>query len=129
MTETARKRIRQGAGFCLRLAMLVLLTAPAAAETPGAFVGGIDDLPLMDGLAEDPGAGLVFDKPEGRIVEAWASGAVEREAVEAFYAETLPALGWAPAGALAFTREDEFLLIAITEEGGTLTVRFSLSPR
>ena len=124
------KRFSRGSGdVFVRLLILVLLTAPAAAQLAGAFVSGTEDLPLMAGLVESPEAGLVFDKPEGRIVEAWASGAVERGAVEAFYAETLPALGWIPAGALEFTREDEALRITITEEGGAVTVRFSLSPK
>ena len=41
---------------------------------------------------------MVFDTPAGRIVEAVASGAVTRDEVLAFYAETLPQLGWDEGG-------------------------------
>lgn len=129
MTGKLLRRARGSGAFLSWLVILALLTAPAAAQAVGAFVTGAGDLPLMAGLVENPEAGLVFDKPEGRIVEAWAWGAVERSAVEAFYAETLPALGWTRGSALEFTREDEALRITITEEDGAVTVRFSLSPK
>ena len=60
------------------------------------FVAGIDDLPLAPGLEEAPGA-VVFDKPDGRIVEADAGGRVPAAAVRAFYRAVLPAFGWTAA--------------------------------
>ena len=60
-----------------------LLGAPVVAQEGNAFVAGIEDLPLMGGLIEDVDAGLVFDKPEGRIVEAYATGEVSAAAVRA----------------------------------------------
>ena len=73
-------------GFSLVLGWL----ATAAAAQSGGYFRQIDDLPLMQGLSEVAGAGLAFDKPEGRIVEAYAEGAVSVSAVEAFYAKSLP---------------------------------------
>ena len=92
------------------------------------FVGGIEDLPLMAGLVEDAAAGLVFDKPEGRIVEAVATGPLERAAVDAFYAATLAELGWRPSGDGAYKREGEALRITVSGEDGAVTVHFSLTP-
>jgi len=102
--------------------------APAAGETE--FVGDIEDLPLMPGLTEITGAGMVFDTPAGRIVQALASGNVSRAQVLAFYAATLPQLGWQPAGKATYRREAEVLVLEFPPPGdaGGLTVRFALSP-
>ncbi len=115
----------------LASAVLLAAAAPAADDN---FVTGIEDLPLMEGLAEDAGAGMVFDTPEGRIVEAVAGGEVSRDAVLRFYADTLPQLGWRQTGPAAFRREGEALTLEFPGSGeasagsaGT-TVRFALTP-
>ena len=100
----------------------------AAAEAAPAYVAGIDDLPLMPGLAEVPDAGVVFDKPSGRIVEAYAEGAVARAAVAAFYAATLPQLGWRARQSNVFLREGERLSLIFLGGDGDLIVRFTLEP-
>ena len=105
-----------------------LLGAPVVAQEGNAFVAGIEDLPLMGDLIEDVDAGLVFDKPEGRIVEAYATGEVSAAAVRAFYAATLVQLGWKPDGVTLYQRDDESLQITISGADGALTVQFSLSP-
>jgi hypothetical protein len=105
-----------------------LLWSPLAAQEGAAFVAGIEDLPLMDGLIEDVDAGLVFDKPEGRIVEAYATGVVTASAVRAFYAATLAQLGWQASDDGTYQRDDESLQIIISGVDGALTVQFSLSP-
>ena len=122
---------------CVPMPVLVLLAgllmaAPASAEETG-FIAEIDDLPLMPGLAEVEGAGVVFDKPSGRIVEAYARGAVSRESVASFYRDTLPQLGWSETAGLTFAREGESLAIEFlpdesSSDGGPLTLRFTLKP-
>lgn len=105
---------------------------------PGGFVSEIDDLPLPQGFTEIADRGFVFDKPAGRIVEAYASGLLSPEKVVDFYLGTLPQLGWQRRGAATagdgggksfeFQREDEVLSIAITESDKRVFLRFSLSP-
>ncbi len=103
--------------------------APApAVEAKGSFLAGLDDLPLIPGLREIEDAGVVFDKPEGRIVEAFAWGQLSVEKVRSFYAATLPQLGWRAEGAGRYRREGEVLSIGFRAAGKGLTVRFSLSP-
>ncbi len=103
--------------------------APAAlAEEAAAFMAGVADLPLMPGLAEVPDAGVVFDKPAGRIVEAYAQGAVSRAAVTAFYISTLPNLGWRAKAEALFQREGELLRLGFMGDDGALVVRFTLQP-
>lgn len=108
------------------LVPLILLTAlPAFADE---FVDGTEDVPLMPGLASMPNADVVFDKPEGRIVEAKAIGTTTRAKVEAFYAASLPPLGWKAAGTDRWLRDAEQLRLDFAEASGKLTVGFTLSP-
>lgn len=111
----------------LFLAVAILAAPPAAAD--GGFVGGVEDLPLMPGLAEVNGAATVFDAPQGRIVETFASGAVAPEAVREFYAQTLPQLGWIAQSATEFRREGERLMLEIIAGTDATTVRFTLAPQ
>jgi hypothetical protein len=123
------------------LAILLLAAAPSGVRAPGippaqaaenAFVDGIDDLPLMPGLIAVGDQSLVFDKPDGRIVQAVATGRVRAAAVRSFYADTAPQLGWKPAGEGRYTRDGESLRIELTDPGapgGALTVRFIVNPQ
>jgi hypothetical protein len=105
---------------------LVAATVPASAQQ---FVAGTEDVPLMAGLKTVEAKSLVFDKPEGRIVEAEARGTVARAKVRDFYDATLPQLGWRAAGRDAWRREGEMLRLSFGGRDGNLTVGFTLSPR
>lgn len=106
---------------------LVLAAAPAGAES--VYLADIDDLPLAEGLVEDPAARVVFDKPAGRIVEAVARGPVTADAVRSFYAQTLPALGWQAGEGGIWVRGAEELKIEIGADGPPAVVRYSITPR
>lgn len=84
----------------------------------------------MPELSEIPGAGVIFDKPGGRIVEAYAIGRVGRDRVIAFYRRTLPQLGWRADGAERFRREGESLSLEFlgVDQSGDLLLRFSVKP-
>jgi hypothetical protein len=119
----------------LAIALLVLGAAflgvpgePVAAEKAG-FLAGTEDIPLMPGLANDLATLVVFDKPQGRIVEVEAKGKVTRAGVETFYATALPELGWAADGPQSWQREGEGLRYDFKGRDGNLRVGFSLSPR
>ncbi len=120
--------IARAAAGVLALALVLAAGAPAREGAVG-FLGGVEDLPLMAGLTEVPEARMVFDKPAGRIVEAFAVGELEADSVRAFYAAALPQLGWARLGRLRFAREGEILEIGIDTHGTAVTVRFSILPR
>jgi hypothetical protein len=109
------------------LCLVLVLAGPARAQ--GAFVAGIEDLPLMPGLVAQ-GEASVFEAPQGRVVEASAQGPAARAAVLEFYARTLAQLGWRADGEGRFAREGERLSIefpAGAPAGATL-VRFFLRP-
>ena len=107
------------------------MAMPLRAQDSG-FIEQVTDLPLMPGLSEVKDAGVIFDKPDGRIVEAYAEGDVERDAVIGFYRDTLPQLGWtrasATGAAATFRREGENLALDFLDGGGALVVRFTLTP-
>jgi hypothetical protein len=113
------------AGF-LTASFLVAAAGTAAAAT---YVPGTEDIPLMRGLDTATDASLVFDKPQGRIVEATAQGHVTRSQVEAFYAASLPQLGWQPAGDRRFARDGERLSLDFGGKDGNLLVDFTLAPQ
>lgn len=111
--------------FALVLVLFLAATAVRAEE----FVAGTEDVPLMPGLRFITGSELVFDKPEGRIVEAKAQGALTRAKVQAFYAASLPQLGWKKIGADQWQREAERLKLDFRGPDGRLTVGFTISPQ
>jgi hypothetical protein len=126
-------------GPCVAVLLAALLSPVwiSAAGAADRFVAGIDDLPLMTGLAPMAGQNVVFDAPSGRVVEAWAQGAVTREAVLSFYGSTLPQLGWTVAAPDLFHRDGETLRVEFPSgaapggaaaASGTLLIRFYLSP-
>lgn len=102
----------------------------AAAAEPARFVSVIEDLPLMPGLSEAADSAMSFDSASGRIAEATAGGAVDAAAVQAFYGDTLPQLGWRPLGPGEYGRGDEQLrLIVETLADGAVEVHFELRPK
>jgi hypothetical protein len=117
-----------------RAAILVLVAALAgpAAAAEQAYLREVEDMPLPAGLVEDSAAGVSFDKPEGRIVEAVATGRGTGPQVVAFYRQALPELGWRAVGspqALSWRREGESLWLEVAESGPIVTVRFHIAPR
>lgn len=106
----------------------LLFAATTVAGAGASFVSVAEDIPLMPGLTEKPGA-VVFDKPGGRIVEVDASGPVLRRRVEEFYDAALPQLGWARDREGAFARESERLSLDFTGRDGQLIVHIAIAPR
>ena len=101
---------------------------PLAAQASARYIAGVDDLPLMPGLEEMKESGLIFDKPSGRIVEAYAAGRVTPGEVLSFYERTLPELGWRSDRRGGYLREGERLQLTFTEASDSVTVQFRLYP-
>jgi len=104
--------------------LFCLWIVPCFAQT--FFIVGSEDVPLMEGLTTLSEMDMTFDAPEGRIVQSVAySESLSPEQVKAFYAETLPQLGWTRQGK-EFVREKEGLSIESYRLKGKTTVRFEL---
>jgi len=106
------------------MAVMVWMATATAQE----FLEGLEDVPLMPGLSTVEDAGMVFDTPGGRIVESYATGALDRGQVIGFYAETLPALGWSAVSEVRYVREGEVLVLDLFGPDRDLLVRFTLAP-
>lgn len=126
--------------FLPLLAFVILAAAPlmpahAADDGSVVFMQTMEDVPLMPGLRELADEAVVFDQPEGRIVEvtAIADGMVNgagTATIAGFYAQTLPQLGWKADGANVWVREKERLSLQFgSATGGPQLVRFMVQPR
>lgn len=121
----------------LRLAAVLIILNPVTgwAEEPR-FFSALNDIPLMPGLYELTEDAVVFDKPEGRIVESAAvSETQETGKIRNFYAETLPQLGWQPVPPAknaktvdTYRKQGETLTVRTETRHELKIVRFSLSP-
>ena len=119
-----------GKRFRIALTIFGWLALTAAGE---AYFDEIPDLPVMPVLTADPGAGVMFDTPAGRIISVFAKGTVAPTSVLDYYGGALPQLGWKADGEARFRRETERLRIEFIDDAdgdnaGALTVRFVLSP-
>lgn len=121
-------RFKNSMAQLLLAAALFLGLFGGGAALAQTFLPGFEDVPLMEGLAAEQDAGLVFDSPAGRIVEAYAVGEVAWQDVITFYTATLQSLGWRTLGQGRFAREGEELHIDRFGRDGDLTVRFTLAP-
>jgi len=108
---------------------LFVLLAGLQARAADSFVYGFEDLPLMEALSQVAGSSVLFDTPQGRIVQATAVGPIDKDSVLTFYRTTLPQLGWIMAGDAEFQREGEILKLEFSERDSLLEVRFLIEPR
>lgn len=114
----------------LFFAVCILRVSDAGAAAQDVrFFSFIQDVPVMPGLRELPEQAVMFDNPEGRIVESVAS--IESAALDnliPFYNDTLPQLGWAGLGGLSFRRDSEILKMTVESMDGKNFLRVTVSP-
>lgn len=112
--------------FTLLLGVFILTSNTLATS----FIEGLEDVPVMKGLSPMPKDNISFGNEESRFVETYLTGSkVGFKAVEKFYVETLPQLGWAYQGkrenTLIFYRETETIEI-VPEQKKPLIVRITV---
>ena len=102
----------------------------AAATAAPRFLEAISDVPLMPEMQEIGGESVVFDNPEGRVVQAAAySTAANIPEIKAFYGSSLPQLGWEKVADTSFVRQSEKLSLSVNDAGDYRVVHFMLEPR
>ena len=116
--------------------LLLIMISPrgAHAESAQTYLRYLPDVPLMPAMVELEEQALIFDKAEGRVIESAAvAGDLSEKAVNEFYGQTLPGLGWTTTGSDRFLRNGEQLIVKCEKlnDGGPdgVVVRFSLSPK
>lgn len=82
-----------------------------------AFVEGLEDFPVPEGLDQIENANLNFGNEDIRLVEAYmTSNSLNFQQIVNFYEETLPQLGWKlnkkSASNIIFDRENETVTIS-----------------
>jgi len=97
------------------------------------FVEGLEDVPLMKGMTQIQKDTISFGNEESRFVEAYlTSSRVGFKAVESFYVNTLPQLGWTYQGkrgnTLIFYRDSEMIEI-VKETALPLEVRITVKSK
>ena len=100
--------------FSLLLSIVIVAPASATAQQAARFLSVMEEMPLMPGLVEVVDAAVTFDGASGRIIEAFVAGSVQVDAVRAFYAATLPQLGWARQANGEYRRDAEILRLNVS---------------
>ena len=106
-------------------------TAPSAMPASSTlFFETLQDVPVMPGLTELEDYTLVFDKPEGRIIEMVASidGASVSD-VRKYYRLSLPQLGWVMDSQDNYMRGAEHLSLNFEREQNDSFLRMTIQPR
>lgn len=101
--------------LCSLFFLMMIVGSEALAKAP-AFIDGLEDIPLMKGLVQKTDETVSFGNEESRFVEvSLSSSKVGFRAVEKFYKESLPQLGWTYQGSadntVIFYRDSESLNI------------------
>lgn len=123
----------------LFLSFVLFLFAGSGASAE-AFLRDAPDVPVIDGFVETGEQGSIFQKPDGRYVEAWLRGRKPADDALRLYRRTLPRYGWTIESeirfrgnvgpALSFARKTERLDITVTAAASMNTVlRIRIVPR
>ncbi len=93
------------------------------------FFSLIEDLPLMPQLAEQTELSMTFETSAGRVSNVQANGLTNPDAVNAYYKESLPQLGWKLQLDGSYLRENELLFMRIERSPNNMVkVVFYLKP-
>ncbi len=93
------------------------------------FFTALQDVPLMPGLRELPELTVIFDKPEGRIIESVAAmDSLVPAAVQGYYETSLPQFGWSRIAEGSFARQNEFLRLTFDHIDGQAFLRIMVTP-
>jgi hypothetical protein len=118
--------------FILLFVFIILIPDARAApdNKPALFFTALADVPAMHGLIELEDYTLVYDKPEGRIIEMVAR--LENNTIESvthYYQATLPEFGWQALHNNNYVRGAEHLIISYESRDGRDYVRFTVQPQ
>lgn len=108
--------------------ILGLWSAALAPAQDQAFVPGLDGVPVMEGVTIDSDTALIFDHPQGRIVEVQGFTQRAHAEVLAYYGALLPALGWQEVREGHYRRDAEQLRVMMRDLADGRLLRFRVTP-
>ena len=91
------------------------------------FIPGTEDIPLMENLAMDENETISFDTPAGQIMQVQAKTNLSPKAVQTFYENTLPAIGWQKNGPNSYHRGQDKMTLSTKTTGTTTIVKFQMT--
>ena len=102
-------------------------------QAKAAFVEGLEDIPLAEGLSLTENGSLSFGNEEIRLIERLLTSQTKNfQDVKKFYIETLPQMGWQEKenleNKISFEREGEVLEFNM-ESGKPLIVRLTVKSK
>ncbi len=107
--------------------------APAWAdknEQHTVFFASMEDIPLKSGLTELIDQTMIYDKPEGRIIESIAHiDFGSDQDIMLYYKQSLPQLGWSPKKDGSYIRNNEHLKMKFENFDGERFFRLMIEPR
>ncbi|MGH1456203.1 MAG: hypothetical protein ACRBDI_05435 [Alphaproteobacteria bacterium] len=93
------------------------------------FFSTLQDIPLMKGLTEIEEHATSFDKPGGRIIQAYAIiKNYNEEDVMTYYNATLPQFGWGKSKQGHYYRNGEILKLSFEKNNNTHILKIMISP-
>lgn len=128
----AQGKFRKVGTILLLVTGLFLLSSACVfgAEASPRFLSAMADIPLVPGFEEMEADSVLFDKPDGRIVEAYALGPSKgADIVLAYYKSVLPRFGWREERTGVFIRSAERITIETAQKEGKIVIRYRISPR
>lgn len=117
----------------LFLSVLTVFLCILSVSAKGAFVEGIEDIPVPEGLKQIDNASLNFGNEEIRLIEVYLTAEkTDFSRISSFYKETLPQMGWQikqnSTDKMVFEREGESLDIA-KESVNPLVIRLTVKSK
>ena len=101
----------------------------SAAYSEPLFFEALHDIPLMHGLTEIQNDTTSYDKPNGRIIDAFATiNGVSKRNILAYYRATLPQFGWGIMEDGKFYRENEILELTFEKSENSDILKISIRP-
>lgn len=98
-------------------------------DTEPRFFSVLHDVPIMDGLIEIEDNTTTYDKPNGRIIDAFAkTNAISKENIITYYNATLPQFGWGKTAHGQFYRKDEILKLTFEQRENMQILKISIRP-
>jgi hypothetical protein len=123
----------------LVVSLMIFLFSSGVNAQEAVFLPGTEDIPLMTGVTlasegennpEFDTGSVVFDTPEGRILNITAFSKNSPHSILSFYETALPQLGWIKLEKGKFQRETEILEVSFSPaQKGKTIVLFRIAPQ
>ena len=120
---------RNFAYLMITVVVVAFASTKRTLSTEQYFFSVIEDLPVMPQLVEDIDAAMTFESSAGRVAEVEAKGLASSEAIDIYYKQSLPQLGWQSQANGVYRRGNELLVVEVKAGlGGAVKVLFHLGP-